>query len=835
MAAAPPRRVIGGRWELDKQIGKGSFAVVWRAREVPARVAPDREATGRPSREVPPAPPTASPPTTGFADEASSSLRDEKGVTRKTETETGASKWVAVKEISTRRLNRKLLRSLESEIDVLRSCEHENIIALLDIVKDEPNQTVFLVLEHCALGDLSQYLRRVRRVAEPVARTFAAQIAGGLREMRARNLIHRDLKPQNLLLCRTPATDVRAEVKSGTASEKASLGSEKDASYTSATLKIADFGFARYVHPSGLAETLCGSPLYMAPEILSYQKYDAKADLWSVGCILFELVCGAPPFAGANPMALLRNITRGDARIPGCVAGELSRECVDLMRGLLQKDPARRMSHEQFFEHPFLKTNVRARRRDEKAPESFPKTEAFALRDDARNFHPSDADSDSDSDASESSETLAASDPRAIALGTDGGGENVRDETRSPRRAGVPGAPPEGQDVFVAGGGGRARDAAAAAGAWLGASPLGLKRGAPRSPSSSRARLCLRGRAWASPAGHRARRGRRAMPSRRPSRRLSTRTRRMRWTPSTCLWRRRRGARRRSMPRSVPKRYVRDPSPNPTSRRRGGETQKTQKTKKASSRSPRRAPKIRACAPRGAPRARRVRAPRRRRRGVGRGRAAGRRRAVAGGDGGAARAAALAWETSLRNEGDRKATPEGFDAEDVAEASRRLDAAFEAALRRAERAASAAETMASAAKNSSFNSSSTSPSSRDGRPRRHARDVRGGARVGPRRRRRRARGRQAREAASTYARAHVLLSFLLSEGPGFCRDEEEAFSSKHVSETCHEPESAIPESRDVDDGGSRSASAWRSAEERDRVARFADAFATRRAACLERT
>ena len=137
-----------------------------------------------------------------------------KGVTRETETETGASKWVAVKEISTRRLNRKLLRSLESEIDVLRSCEHENIIALLDIVKDEPNQTVFLVLEHCALGDLSQYLRRVRRVAEPVARTFAAQIAGGLREMRARNLIHRDLKPQNLLLCRTPATDVRAEVKS---------------------------------------------------------------------------------------------------------------------------------------------------------------------------------------------------------------------------------------------------------------------------------------------------------------------------------------------------------------------------------------------------------------------------------------------------------------------------------------------------------------------------------------------------------------------------------------------------------------------------------------------
>ena len=140
------------------------------------------------------------------------------------------------------------------------------------------------------------------------------------------------------------------------------------------------------------------------------------------------------------------------------------------------------------------------------------------------------------------------------------------------------------------------------------------------------------------------------------------------------------------------------------------------------------------------------------------------------------------------------------------------DAAFEAALRRAERAASAAETMASAAKNSSFNSSSTSPSSRDevvpdGMRATYAaalgwgRAAAAAELVGDK-----------REAASTYARAHVLLSFLLSEGPGFCRDEEEAFSSKHVSETCHEPESAIPESRDVDDGGSRSASAWRSAE-----------------------
>lgn len=81
-------------------------------------------------------------------------------------------------------------------------------------------------------------------------------------------LLQRDLKPQNLLL---------------------------DGPGQAACLKIADFGFARNLQPQGLAETLCGSPLYMAPEILHFHKYDAKADLWSVGAILFELV-GASSF-----------------------------------------------------------------------------------------------------------------------------------------------------------------------------------------------------------------------------------------------------------------------------------------------------------------------------------------------------------------------------------------------------------------------------------------------------------------------------------------------------------------------------------------------------------
>eukprot|EP00271_Cylindrocystis_brebissonii_P009163 TRINITY_DN2383_c0_g1_i1.p1 TRINITY_DN2383_c0_g1~~TRINITY_DN2383_c0_g1_i1.p1 ORF type:complete len:681 (-),score=135.36 TRINITY_DN2383_c0_g1_i1:1648-3690(-) len=122
-----------------------------------------------------------------------------------------------------------------------------------------------------------------------------------------------------------------------------------------AALKIADFGFARALLPSqGLAETLCGSPLYMAPEILQYQKYDAKADLWSVGAILYELVTGRPPYGGQNHVQLLRNIERSDVVFPPAIALDLSDPCIAMCKSLLRRNPVERLSFEEFFHHPFL-------------------------------------------------------------------------------------------------------------------------------------------------------------------------------------------------------------------------------------------------------------------------------------------------------------------------------------------------------------------------------------------------------------------------------------------------------------------------------------------------
>jgi serine/threonine-protein kinase ULK/ATG1 len=183
---------------------------------------------------------------------------------------------VAVKAIVRARLNQKLQQNLEAEITILQSLQHPNIVRLHDVQTTERH--VYLIMELCPGGDLMRVIRTHGAQSEGQTRNYLLQLARGLRYLRDHNLVHRDLKPQNLLL---------------------------SSSQPDAVLKIADFGFARYMQQADMAETLCGSPLYMAPEILRFQKYDAKADLWSVGTIIYELLTARPPFTGANHVQVL--------------------------------------------------------------------------------------------------------------------------------------------------------------------------------------------------------------------------------------------------------------------------------------------------------------------------------------------------------------------------------------------------------------------------------------------------------------------------------------------------------------------------------------------------
>ncbi|OQS01691.1 protein kinase [Achlya hypogyna] len=232
---------------------------------------------------------------------------------------------VAVKVIDGSKLNPKLLDNLGVEISIMQQMNHPNIVRLYSITKSK--SSVHLFMEYCEGGDLSQYMKKQPNgiVSEPLVRHFIRELADGLHALWRQNLIHRDLKPQNLLLADNSPVP---------------------------RLKIADFGFARHLATASLAETLCGSPLYMAPEIMRFHKYDSKADLWSVGTILFEMVFGRTPFHGATQMELLRNIERHELRFPE--GHNTPRDCIELMEGLLRRDPSRRMGFDEFFAHPFI-------------------------------------------------------------------------------------------------------------------------------------------------------------------------------------------------------------------------------------------------------------------------------------------------------------------------------------------------------------------------------------------------------------------------------------------------------------------------------------------------
>ena len=225
-------------------------------------------------------------------------------------------KLVAIKKIDYDTENERL----KKEIEVMKGIKHPNIIKLYDVCYQD--DSIFLILEYCIKGDFSKFLKK-RPLKEEYAQKYLLQISSALNYLFNNNIIHRDLKPHNILV--TDNND----------------------------LKISDFGFARYFEKNTLVDTLCGSPLYMAPEIMKNKNYTVKSDLWSVGIILYEMLTGKTPFKVKTFYNLIRSIDNNEIIFPKNIL--ISDECHDLLFKLLKKDPNQRIEWEEFFTHPWLK------------------------------------------------------------------------------------------------------------------------------------------------------------------------------------------------------------------------------------------------------------------------------------------------------------------------------------------------------------------------------------------------------------------------------------------------------------------------------------------------
>ncbi|XP_068568332.1 serine/threonine-protein kinase ULK2 isoform X1 [Cebidichthys violaceus] len=236
---------------------------------------------------------------------------------------------VAIKSINKKNLSKSQIL-LGKEIKILKELQHENIVALYD-VQETPN-SVFLVMEYCNGGDLADYLQAKGTLREDTLRVFLQQIAAAMRILNSKGIIHRDLKPQNILL---------------------SYVGRKKSNISGIRIKIADFGFARYLQSNMMAATLCGSPMYMAPEVIMSQNYDAKADLWSIGTVLYQCLVGKPPFQANSPQDL-RMFYEKNKNLQPIIPRETSQQLGHLLLGLLQRNQKDRMDFDAFFSHPFL-------------------------------------------------------------------------------------------------------------------------------------------------------------------------------------------------------------------------------------------------------------------------------------------------------------------------------------------------------------------------------------------------------------------------------------------------------------------------------------------------
>ena len=207
---------------------------------------------------------------------------------------------------------------LENEIKVLKTCDNRNIIKLYDIKKTANN--FYLILEYCNEGDLMVYLKKKKTLDEDEAVEFFVQMLSAFRTLVKHKIMHRDFKLPNILM-------------------------------HDGEIKIADFGFSKLLSNEEFAETMLGSPLNMAPEVLGGTHYGAKADIWSLGTCFYELLFGTPPYKAKNMVDLVNNIKTKPLVFPKEV-NRISAVTEDAIRKMLVVDPKRRIEWEDLFRHP---------------------------------------------------------------------------------------------------------------------------------------------------------------------------------------------------------------------------------------------------------------------------------------------------------------------------------------------------------------------------------------------------------------------------------------------------------------------------------------------------
>lgn len=234
---------------------------------------------------------------------------------------------VAVKAVSKQKIMKGgFTAHVKREVSIMRRLRHTHIVKLFEVLATKSK--IYFVMEFAKGGELFTKIAH-GRFSEDLSRRYFQQLITAVGFCHARGVFHRDLKPENLLL---------------------------DENFN---LKVSDFGLSAVkdqIRPDGLLHTLCGTPAYVAPEILAKKGYDgAKVDIWSCGVILYVLIAGYLPFNDINLMVMYRKIYKGEYRFPKWTSPDLRQ----LLSRLLDTNPETRITVDEILHDPWFKRDYK--------------------------------------------------------------------------------------------------------------------------------------------------------------------------------------------------------------------------------------------------------------------------------------------------------------------------------------------------------------------------------------------------------------------------------------------------------------------------------------------
>ncbi|RMX41902.1 hypothetical protein pdam_00006629 [Pocillopora damicornis] len=251
------------------------------------------------------------------------------GVVKEATNKATGSRW-AIKAVNKEKAGTSAVKLLEREVLIMKKIDHEHLVHLEEIY--ETSKRMYLVMELCDAGGVQKLLEKKTRFTEKETWTVINQLAHAVAYLHDCDIVHRDLKLENILLGQPVGNELL-------------------------NIKLTDFGLSFVkgsVGSDSMMQSVCGTPIYMAPEVIDDLGYSQQCDIWSIGVIMYTLLTGRPPFVAETEEKLYELIKKGEVDFSDPCWETCHESAKNLLLGMLKVDPAYRRTAKEILNHPWI-------------------------------------------------------------------------------------------------------------------------------------------------------------------------------------------------------------------------------------------------------------------------------------------------------------------------------------------------------------------------------------------------------------------------------------------------------------------------------------------------